>query len=820
MSSFVRWRFASGVAACVCVGLLATASGAYAATVRGRVVDSLNDPVAGAEVRAVLNGGAAMVVRADADGRYVLHVPGSGSVMLTADAPAFRKYEAPSFYVGDADAVERVIHLAVGAEDEVSVTATGLLTPVAQVSAAVHVIGAGTMDLRALVSPELRLQPGVNVVQTGHYGAATTMFVRGANSDSNKVLIDGVPANDVGGVYDLGLLSPTGIESVEVHRGPDSVLYGSDALGSVVAVQSKRGRTSTPRLDYRGDAGNFHTWNNEVELSAARWREDAYLAFSRLDSSNALPNDRLHLATSVANVGHAFSKSTSIRGSVRHGVSATGVPNAHDIFGISANEKQQDQQTAIAGVVENTLRENWHNVIRYYANRKRQQDTQFGPVGLRTEAFGYTTYYGNVMTIRGANGYSATGRAAIAYGQSCGPTCDSGFPAFRYTATNRDGVQWQSDYRFGQHLSALAGFRYEDERGSNINTAYFTNQKAERRNYDYTVQMQGDVRGRLFYTVGGAVQKNYLFGTEGTPRVGLVWYPLGSATGSSTKLHGNFSKGVQEPNLVAQLGQLYTLLKQLNAPTTGVRPLSAQRVRTYEAGIDQSLLGGRVVLRSNYFHNQFGRYVEYVYRQDIQANFGVSVPNSIFGAYLSSLDFKAQGLEAEAELQWSKHLLLRGGYTYTDAVVQRSYSGDVTAAAGGFPTTNPNLPGIAIGGSSPLVGARPFRRPPHTGYAVAAYTQRKWSAAVKAAFVSRADDSTFQVYSDFNSDNTLLLPNKDLDFAYQRVDADVQWRVTPRVTAYTEMNNLLGQQHMGPIGFPSLPFNFRSGLKVRLGGDR
>ncbi|MBS1815988.1 MAG: TonB-dependent receptor plug domain-containing protein [Acidobacteria bacterium] len=821
MLSFVRWRSASHcvVRACAGAAFLLTSLSSVAATVHGTVRDALNHPVGNVAVDLVRDGKVLVSSHSKEDGAFELTTPQAGRFSVHANQRGFAAYISHDFYSGAQEVIARDITLSIAsAQESVSVTATGLPTPLEQVSAAVHLIPHEEMETRAYVVPELRLQPGVNVVQAGQNGAASTIFVRGANSDANKILIDGVPANDVGGVFDLGLLSPTGIGKVEIHRGPDSVLYGSDALGSVITIETPRGHTAHPVLNYSGDAGNFHTWRNEVELSGAHLTDDYYAAFSRFDSSNALPEDRVHLSTAAVNVGHALSSSAQIRGTVRHSVSASGVPNAHDFYGISAHEKQGDQQTAISGVVEGTYRNNWHNLVRYYANRKRQQDVQFAAAGLahtvHTPFYDYLAYFGNTVMIRGANGFSATGRASINY--------DQDYPAYRFTATNRDGVQFQSDYRFTPHLSALAGFRYEDERGSNINTAAFLNQKLERRNYDYSLQLQGDVSGRLFYSLGGAVQKNYLFGTEGTPRLGIAWYPVAPSSSGflqGTKLHFNFSKGVQEPNLVAQLGQLSTLLEQVGAPTQNVRPLGAQRIRTYEGGIDQNILGKSLVIRLNYFHNQFGRQVEYVYRLDIQANFNVTIPPSIYGAYLNSLDFKAQGLEAEAEWRANGHLSVRGGYTYLDAIVQRSYSSDVTAAAGGFPTTNPNLPGIAIGASSPLRGARPFRRPPHTGYVVATYAHGKWSGAVKSVFVSRADDSTFLSYSDFKGDNTLLLPNHNLDFAYQRIDADVRWNVTSHVSLFTQLNNLLGQQHMGPIGFSALPFNFRSGVKMSLGGD-
>jgi vitamin B12 transporter len=84
---------------------------------------------------------------------------------------------------------------------------------------------------------------------------------------------------------------------------------------------------------------------------------------------------------------------------------------------------------------------------------------------------------------------------------------------------------------------------------------------------------------------------------------------------------------------------------------------------------------------------------------------------------------------------------------------------------------------------------------------------------------SRSDDSTFLDGFDPEFGNSLLLPNRDLDFGYAKLDAGLSYAVQRHVTAFTQLDNLLSQQHMGPIGFPALPFTFRAGLKIRIGGE-
>ena len=81
------------------------------------------------------------------------------------------------------------------------------------------------------------------------------------------------------------------------------------------------------------------------------------------------------------------------------------------------------------------------------------------------------------------------------------------------------------------------------------------------------------------------------------------------------------------------------------------------------------------------------------------------------------------------------------------------------------------------------------------------------------------DDSTFLGGSTPTFGNTLLLPNRNLDFGYAKLDLSGTYRVTSRVVAFTQLENMLNDQHIGPIGYPGLPLTVRAGLKVRIGGE-
>ena len=816
-------RFSTLAAFLLSAFLLISAPPARAVVVRGVVTDPLGLPVASARVQLIQGQQAVAVTVAGMDGSYEIRSTQAGRFVLLTSAATFAPSISKDFYGGSTDEITQNIVLEVGSvHEEITVTATGVPTPVEQSSAAVTLIPQSDLATTVGIADVLRQSPGVDVVATGQAGGVTSLFVRGGNSTANQVLIDGIPAVDVGGTFDFGTVSSTGLSGLELYRGPNSALYGADAGASVVNLETPRGSTPKPVVNYSGDAGNFHTYRDELALSGTHQRFDYYTAFSRFDTSNALPMDEYHSATSAANVGYDLLANTQARFTIRNADSASGLPGAHDFYGISANGKQRDQDLYSGLTLENRFEGNWHNLVRYGIARKREQAVQFGNVGTpMIYNFGtvpcnaptadcFTEYFGKVVTIRGANGYTATGQASFFL-----PTADQ--------ASNRDELYYQSDYSFGHYLTALFGFRYENERGSYVSA--FTHEQNQRTNFEYTLQLQGAIKNRFFYSAGGGVEKNHLYGFTGTPRIGLSYAPVrpGTKWFHGTLLRANVATGVQEPTLGIQFASLYTQLQEAGDTADiakfHVMPAGPERSRTYDGGVDQNIRGEKLMLKVDYFHSSFNHQLEGVDSGALEQffHYSPSVVNNVFAPYLNSLAFRAQGFETEIQYRPFSRLLVHGGYTYLDAVVTQSFSSD--AYSNGTGNNNPNLPGIAIGAEGPLIGARPFRRPPHTGFFAVQYTGGKLSAAFKGALASRSDDSTFLDGFDPNFGNSLVLPNRDLDFGYAKLDANVTYVVKRRVTVFTELDNLLSQQHIGPIGYPGLPFTVRAGLKIRIGGE-
>ncbi|MFC6645053.1 TonB-dependent receptor [Granulicella cerasi] len=782
---------------------------AHAIVVRGRLTNARGKPVARGQVKLMHGKTVATYAFSDAHGRYEIRFAQAGRFTLIGLGRGYTPAVVDEFYGGATEIIEKNVVLSLTeVRQEVSVTATGLPTPLPQLTAPVSLVKTEDLDLRTGVSDELRMQPGAFIVQTGQGVGVTSLFMRGGPSDGNKVVLDGVPLNDVGGGFDFGTVGSTGIDGIETYRGPDSVLYGTDAESSVVSFTTPRGRGTFPLFSYSGDAGNFHQVRNEVAVGGAISKLDYYGAFSRYNTSNALANDATHLITSVGNVGYRVLPRLTLRGIVRDSVVAQGLPGAYDFLGLTVLGRQQDHDLYAQGNLDYSTKGDWHHFVRYGVARKGETARYFGNVGTPVvfypgTSYSYTSYFGNPVTIRGANGYSASGQASI-------------FNSDDYLTSNRDELYYQTDKRFNRHITALGAFRYIDERGGSVVPSYGTDRKIERTNFEYTMQLQGDWSNRLFYSVGGAIEKNHLYGVAAEPRIGLAWFP-GIRRFAGTKLRANFSKGVSEPALADEFTSLYRQLTPAQIAQFRVTPLTSKRSRTYDIGIDQSLFGNKLVAKLGYFHNMFDHQLDYIDVGTLAKITGQSISSTgIFGAEANTLAYRAQGIEAEVEWKPTEHLFVHGGYTYLDGRVVQSFSTD--AAYGGLSTTNPNLPNVPIGSSYPLIGARPFRRPPHSGYAAINYTRRKWGVSAQAAMASRSDDSTFLSYSDINGDNTLLLPNRNLDFGYVKVDAGGTYSLKRRAQLFLQLTNLTNNQHIGPIGYPGLPFSIRAGMKFQLGG--
>lgn len=787
---------------------------ACAVELRGTVSDPLGAVVPHAEVTLLRDNTPLAESTTNDLGEFAFLSLSAGRYRVRAMAPGFTEQESPEVYVGGDKAPHIVLLLKIGTiTQQVVVSATGTPVPDSQVGASVAVIRDVTLTEKRDVLEPLRLVPGIQVLQTGPRGGTTDLFVRGGNADANKVLLDGIPVNDIGGRVEFGNLASTGIDQVEVLRGPNSVLYGADALASVVSLSTRHGSTRLPELTYSIDGGNFGTKRQEASIAGAHGQLDYFSDFARFDTENGEPNSAFHNATYAGNVGWSPNSSTQVRFTLRRTATVLGLPNALDLYGIADDSFQKEQDTYYGVTAQNQTTERWHNLVRYGATRLRFQFDNPSPTGEPFAPFGSgANFLGDQVTLRGANGFVTSGRAILDF--------SGAYPSLFDSRSNRNFIYTQSDYKFSRHLSGLFAFRYEMESGF----THFAGTKTttDRNNYSYIAQLEGNFWDRLYATAGVGIEDNVIFGVEPTPRVSLAYYlarlqPTGFLNG--TKLRFNYGRGIKEPAIFDESTSLFVLLSQLPngsqlASQFQVKPIGAERSRSLDLGADEIAWNGRAKLGLTLFHNEFGDQIEFV---DATVLPQLGVPLAVaaatpFGASVNSGAYRAMGAEAELEFNLGHGITARGGYTYLDAVVRRSFASSALS-----PAFNPNFPTIPIGTSTPLVGSRLFRRAPHSGNFVIGYIRPRFTLFLSGSLVGRRDDSTH--LSDAFFGNTLLLPNRNLDAAYQKIDFNGSLRINSAIELYSSLENILNEHYDAAFGFPSLPFTFRTGMKFTLGGE-
>jgi outer membrane cobalamin receptor len=216
-------------------------------SLHGHVVDPDSRPVRGAQVLVVCDAAVQSTAETDRDGAFEVSAPpsGSGRCELTVSDEGFSAAPMPvaaSPSVASQDL--GTIQLKVSAVSEsVIVSAAQVDQPLSITPSAVTVITGDQLRARQItnVADALREVPGLSVASNGTAGAVTSVFPRGGESDYSLVLVDGIEANTFGGGFDFAHLSTDDLDHIEIVRGPQSAIYGSNAIGSVVNVVTREG---------------------------------------------------------------------------------------------------------------------------------------------------------------------------------------------------------------------------------------------------------------------------------------------------------------------------------------------------------------------------------------------------------------------------------------------------------------------------------------------------------------------------------------------------------------------------------------------------
>jgi len=723
---------------------------AFAADVTVKVVDPDSAAVIGAQVLllAAHNGRILASEITSAGGSATLRTSFSGPSEIRVLAPGFA---AETISVSSAE-LTVTLRLATAAEN---VVVSGTRTPVPGEAAGADIdtlSGQQLITMQPVVAADaVRFLPGAIVNAAGQHGGLTSLFVRGGESRYNKVIVDGVTINEPGGTFDFGTLPMDQTERMEFVRGAQSTLYGSDAMTSMMQLWTRTGNTPVPELLFGADGGNFTTAHGYASLAGARGRFDYNLFGSQFNTQGAYVNNAYSDSLEGANVGAALNRSTSLRVRVRHSNSHSGVPgewsfNGNDplvpigdgstIAPLAPDQADWSQLNNLLGSVELAVAapNGWHH---------------------RFSGFDYLYRYSEL------NVNGDPDRVSPLFGQF-------DFPSHEVDHINRAGFEYQGDYSERSWAHTTFGYRVENENGFVGNVDYGPQTHGQRLSNDAYAQQQITWK-TLNVIAGGRFVHNSAFGNTGVPRVALAWQVLhGGEILSGTRLRFSYATGFKEPRLEETFaGPPYT------QPNLSLKP---ERVRAFEAGLQQLFLNGKYELNATYFNNLFRDQINYV----------TVDPVTFVGEYVNVNEAFAQGAEIALRAKILSRLLLDSAYTYTSSQY-------LDNPAPIDPTYNPGQPLL--------------RRPKHSATTLLTYLGSRWGANLGGSFVGRRSDSDF---FGFGIDHAA---------GYARVDLGGWYAVTSRVTTYINVENALDRRYNEVVGYPAMPINFRGGFRFRIGGE-
>ena len=276
--------------------LVAPAFAQQPVAVTGTVTDASGGVLPGTIIEAFRGNRLSTTVTTGSDGRYRLELP-SNSYRVQARLNGFTTETAT---VDATTNTTQDFRLGIApVNDSVVVTASRTEKNLASVTESLAVFTAE--DIQTLGSQSLadvlRFVPGLNVEATGREGGLASLFSRGGESDYNQVLIDGVRVNVSGGQFDFSRISAAEIDRVEVVRGAQSALYGSDAMGSVIQIFTKRGTPDgSPQLSGSVEGGTFSTTRGDLRvLGGAADRVDYQLGVTYRGSDGAFSDQLVEI---------------------------------------------------------------------------------------------------------------------------------------------------------------------------------------------------------------------------------------------------------------------------------------------------------------------------------------------------------------------------------------------------------------------------------------------------------------------------------------------------------------------------------------------
>lgn len=493
------------------------------------------------------------------------------------------------------------------------VTADRRATPAWTVAAHATVIDGAEMERAGIefVADALRRVPGLAMVRNGSFGAVTSVFVRGGESDYVQVLVDGVAMNEPGGAFDFSSLTTDNIERIEIIRGPASALYGSDAVSGVIQIFTRRGTgAASGVLSFH--TGSFATRRWQGGLSGGTDALSYSFSLGSTRSDGILEFNNTHRqATATGRVYAHVDASTDATLAVRYAAGAYHFP------------------TDGAGAV-----------VDRNAHTFGDRATVNLAVGRRwTDALETRFTYSVHESDRGFDDAAD------------GPADTLGF--YGYASLNdirRTSADLRTIWRAPGGSSVAAG--YEMERQSIHSFSQSQSQYGTSPSRSVNERWNRAVYGQLSWMSAGVAinggvraEDNERFGKAATWRTGAAW----RSAAPGPRLRVSAGTGIKEPTFLETYAAGFV---------TGNPDLRPEKSISVEAGVDQDL-GGGISLSVTGFRQSYEDLIQYTF----------SAPTPGGPNYHNVARARSRGLEAEIGLE-ARPVRLTAGYTYLDTRVQ------------------------------------------------------------------------------------------------------------------------------------------------------
>jgi len=607
--------------------LLASSSLALATDLTIHVTDPSGSAVAGARVTIYQRSNNAAIASrvTDSDGLAVFDGLAPNAHRLQVLAPGFA--ETITDIPTQNDATLNV-HLKIPARNEtVVVTATETPLPADETGAPVETVDHDTLLNRQPVetADAIRYLPGAVISSDGRRGGLASLFVRGGDSDYNKVIVDGVPVNEPGGTFDFGVVPTIAADRFEFVRGPESVLYGSDALTSVVQMFSATGSTRTPELTLSSYRGTFSTAEGSASLAGAFGRFDYNLFGEQFNTLGQGINDAYSNSAEGANVGVRLTPRAMFRLRTRHSTERSGVQsffnfNGQELIPPDSDERARQNNFLASGDLTLDAPGQWkHSLSGYEYHHVRENLDTFMDPGRVTPAFG-----------------------------------NFDFPFDSYADENRAGFMYHGEYDPRLWVRTNFGYEFEDENGFIGDLTALPLTHGLRRNHAVYAE-QVFTFSRFSVVAGGRFIHNESFGNAGVPRAALTFLAhRGGELLGATRLRIAYGQGIKEPSLDETFGTASFFI----IPNPNLKP---EESRTVETAVIQNFRGDRYSISAGYYNNLF--------RNQIASTFD---PVTFISQFVNLNRSLAHGAELEFHGRPATRLSVDAAYTYTSSQILAS----------------------------------------------------------------------------------------------------------------------------------------------------